>query len=189
MMNRDAGTPLRETLEALTDLVRSGKVRYIGCSNYNAWQIVESLRVSEKYNLLKFITVQPQYSLIARQIELSIVEVCQRDNIGILPWSPLCGGWLSGKYKKGQNEPEKNSRVHWAESANWEQTNFKAQNNERTWNILAELELIAKELNITVAGMCTENSMISHINTVLTCRLYLCKCSCVTTLVYAATSN
>jgi aryl-alcohol dehydrogenase-like predicted oxidoreductase len=90
-----------ETLRALDDLVRNGKVRYLGCSTFAAWQVVESLWVSEKLNLNRFVTEQPPYHILDRRIERELIPACQTYGFGIIPWSPLAGGFLSGKYKRG----------------------------------------------------------------------------------------
>ncbi len=97
----DPFTPIEETLRALDDLVRSGKVRYIGCSNFAAWKLAESLAVSEKTGIARFETAQVYYSLAGRDIENEIVPLCEYKKVGILTWSPLAGGYLSGKYRKG----------------------------------------------------------------------------------------
>jgi len=94
-----------ETLQALDDLVRQGKVRYIGSSTFAAWQVVESLWVSEKLGLNRFVTEQPPYHLLDRRIERELIPVCRTYGIGLIPWSPLAGGFLSGKYQKGQTPP------------------------------------------------------------------------------------
>jgi len=101
----DPTTPIEETLRALDDLVRGGKVRYIGCSNFAAWQLCEALWTSKVNNLQSFITVQPPYNLLARQIERELVPCCQAYNIGIIPYSPLAGGFLTGKYRQGAKPP------------------------------------------------------------------------------------
>ncbi len=85
----DALTPLEETLSALTDLVRAGKVRYIGVSNFTAWQLMKSLWISELLGLESFVCLQPQYSLVERNIEREILPVCREEGLGIIPWSPL----------------------------------------------------------------------------------------------------
>jgi len=101
----DPTTPIEETLRALDDLVRAGKVRYIGCSNFVAWQLCEALWISKVNNLHSFVTVQPRYNLLERQIEAELVPCCQAYNIGVIPWGPLVGGFLTGKYRKGQEAP------------------------------------------------------------------------------------
>jgi aryl-alcohol dehydrogenase-like predicted oxidoreductase len=102
----DGHTPLEETLSALDHLVNSGKVRYIGCSNYSAWHIMKALGISERKNLQRFISQQIHYSLQARDAEYELVPVALDQGVGILVWSPLAGGLLSGKYRRGQDMPE-----------------------------------------------------------------------------------
>ncbi|MCL6453951.1 MAG: aldo/keto reductase [Alicyclobacillus sp.] len=97
----DPSTPLEETLRALDDLVTSGKVRYIGASNYAAWQMMKSLALSDKYGWAKFVSVQPGYSLVDRRVELELVPFCVDQRIGIIPYFPLAGGILTGKYAGG----------------------------------------------------------------------------------------
>jgi aryl-alcohol dehydrogenase-like predicted oxidoreductase len=102
----DGHTPLEETLSALDHLVNSGKVRYIGCSNYSAWHIMKALGISERKNLQRFVSQQIHYSLQARDAEYELVPVALDQGVGILVWSPLAGGLLSGKYRRGQDMPE-----------------------------------------------------------------------------------
>jgi aryl-alcohol dehydrogenase-like predicted oxidoreductase len=99
----DVQTPLEEMLRALDDLVRSGKVRYIACSNYEAWRLMEALWISDSKNLARFECYQPQYSLVVRDIEQEVVPACELKGLGVVVWSPLAGGYLSGKYKPGEN--------------------------------------------------------------------------------------
>jgi aryl-alcohol dehydrogenase-like predicted oxidoreductase len=101
----DPDTDLGETLDVLTDLVRQGKIRYAGCSTFPAWQIVESRWVSERGNLTRFVSEQPPYSIFVRSIELDVLPVAQRYGMGVIVWSPLAGGWLTGKYRRGQDVP------------------------------------------------------------------------------------
>jgi aryl-alcohol dehydrogenase-like predicted oxidoreductase len=96
----DAVTPLEETLRALDDLVRVGKVRYIGCSNFTAWQTMKALGISAQQHLERFITIQAYYSLAGRDIEREIVPLMNDQKLGLLPWSPLAGGFLSGKFTR-----------------------------------------------------------------------------------------
>ncbi len=98
----DTQTPLEEMLRALDDLVRQGKVRYIACSNYQAWRLSEALWVSDTNGWNRFICYQPQYSLVVRDIEQEIVPLCELKGLGIVVWSPLAGGFLSGKYRPGE---------------------------------------------------------------------------------------
>ncbi|WP_030440357.1 aldo/keto reductase [Actinoplanes subtropicus] len=101
----DGHTPVEETLTALDDLVRSGKVRYVGCSNYAAWQMMKALAASDARGLERFASNQLYYSLQARDIEAEIVPACLDQGVGILVWSPIAGGLLSGKYRRGVAAP------------------------------------------------------------------------------------
>jgi aryl-alcohol dehydrogenase-like predicted oxidoreductase len=102
----DGVTPLEETLGALDALVRAGKVRYVGCSNYAGWQLMKALCVSEQRGLERFVSQQIHYSLQAREAEYEIVPAGLDQGVGILVWSPLAGGLLSGKYRRGEQGPE-----------------------------------------------------------------------------------
>ncbi|HEY6888641.1 MAG TPA: aldo/keto reductase [Solirubrobacter sp.] len=99
-------TDVEETLSALTDLVRAGKIRYFGSSTFPASQIVEAQWVARDRGLERFKTEQPPYSMLVRGIEADVLPTAQRHGMGVIPWSPLAGGWLSGKYRKGQDTPE-----------------------------------------------------------------------------------
>jgi aryl-alcohol dehydrogenase-like predicted oxidoreductase len=102
----DGQTPLEETLEALDTLVRSGKVRYVGASNYSGWHLMKALAVSERHGYVRFVSQQIYYSLQARDAEYELVPITLDQRLGILVWSPLAGGLLSGKYRRGQQSPE-----------------------------------------------------------------------------------
>jgi aryl-alcohol dehydrogenase-like predicted oxidoreductase len=103
----DADTPIEETLRAFDDLVRQGKVRYIGASNYPAWQLMQALWTSDKHNLARFDALQPHYNLIHRaEFERELRAVCETYGLGVIPYSPLAGGFLTGKYRHGQPLPE-----------------------------------------------------------------------------------
>jgi len=114
----DARTPLEETLSALDDLVRSGKVRYIGASNFSGWQIEKSVRISEREGLARFDCLQPQYSLIVRDVEREVLPVCREEGLGVIPWSPLAGGFLTGKYSREDAPPEDTRMASWTDT--WE---------------------------------------------------------------------
>ena len=101
----DPSTPIEETLRALDDLVKSGKVRYIGCSNYAGWQLSDALWTSCINNLNSFVTVQPKYNLFERQIEQELVPCCKAHGVGVIPWGPLAGGFLTGKVPRGAKSP------------------------------------------------------------------------------------
>jgi aryl-alcohol dehydrogenase-like predicted oxidoreductase len=120
----DASTPIDETLEAMDNLVRQGKVRYLGCSNYPAWRLMESLWVAERYNLARFDSLQPHYNLVHRsEFEAELRDVCRTYGLGVLPYSPLAAGFLTGKYRRGQELPEsarKGSASRYFSEKNWE---------------------------------------------------------------------
>src|SRR5579884_3188234 len=101
-----SSVPIDETLRALDDLVRSGKVRYIGTSTYAAWQVLESLWVSKEYGLNRFVSEQPPYHILDRRIERELIPMAQTYGLGIIPWSPLAGGKLTGKYHRESAPPE-----------------------------------------------------------------------------------
>jgi aryl-alcohol dehydrogenase-like predicted oxidoreductase len=102
----DGQTPLEETLAALDDLVRSGKVRYVGCSNYTGWQLMKALGLSERLRLERFVSQQIHYSLQAREAEYELIPAGLDAGVGVMVWSPLAGGLLSGKYRRGEQGPE-----------------------------------------------------------------------------------
>ena len=102
----DGLTPLQETLDALDALVRSGKVRYVGVSNYAAWQVMKALGISAREHLPSFVSQQVYYSLQERSIEYELIPMALDQGLGTLVWSPLAGGLLSGKYRRGQDAPE-----------------------------------------------------------------------------------
>jgi aryl-alcohol dehydrogenase-like predicted oxidoreductase len=99
----DVQTPLEEMLRAMDDLVHQGKVRYIACSNYEAWRLSTALGISERLGLARFECYQPQYSLVVRDIEEELIPLCQHYGLGVVVWSPLAGGFLTGKYQPGQH--------------------------------------------------------------------------------------
>lgn len=141
---QDIETPEEETLRALDDLVRAGKVLYIGASNYAAYRLVESLWASESRLLERFIALQAQYSLLERSLEREHVPLCLKHGLGIMPWSPLAGGFLSGKYRRDDPPPE-DGRL-----ASWNDTYAKFAN-ERGWSVLDTLQQVAEELDVQVA--------------------------------------
>lgn len=102
----DDETPIDETMQALNDLVRDGKVRYIGASNFSGWQLTHANAVAELKSWTKFVSIQPHYHMMARDIEKDLIPVCDYFGIGILPYFPLAGGFLTGKYREGQPAPE-----------------------------------------------------------------------------------
>jgi aryl-alcohol dehydrogenase-like predicted oxidoreductase len=131
----DSVTPVGETLRALDTLVQQGKVRYIGCSNWQAWKIAKALGISEYRNLARFDTLQAYYSIAGRDLEREIVPLLETEKIGLLVWSPLAGGLLSGKFSRTQQKPADSRRTGY---------DFPIVDKERTWNILDVLAPIAK---------------------------------------------
>ncbi len=142
--NFDPCTPLEETLNAMTDLVRLGKVRYIGCSNFTGWQLMKAIAISEKYNFAKFITLQAYYSLMARELELELIPLCIDQKIGVLPWSPLAGGFLTGKYRRNKPRPIDARRSN-------PENQFLKFDEERGYDIIEVLDKIAISHNATVS--------------------------------------
>ncbi|MBN1246701.1 MAG: aldo/keto reductase [Anaerolineae bacterium] len=140
----DNRTPLAETLRTLDDLVTAGKVRYIGASNYTGWQLQKAIDLSRQLGLEPFVSLQPLYNLLDRSTEWELVPVCQNEGLGIIPWSPLRGGWLAGKYHRGMEAPVKGSRVEMAEERGWGET-FTDYATEHTWHLLDVLYAIADE--------------------------------------------
>jgi len=102
----DTETPLEETMRALDDLVRWGKVRYVGCSNFEAWRLCKALWVSDRLGLNRFETVQPRYNLLARGIERELLPFCVEEGVGVMAYNPLAGGLLTGKYRPDEPPPE-----------------------------------------------------------------------------------
>jgi aryl-alcohol dehydrogenase-like predicted oxidoreductase len=144
----DAATSIQETLETLSDLVHAGKVRYIGCSNFTGWHIMLSGCVSEARRLEHFVSLQPQYSLVERSIEYEVVPACVQQGVGIIPWGPLGGGFLSGKYRRGERPPE-GSRIAGADES-WEEA-WQRRATEKNWQILDVVGGIAEETGKTYA--------------------------------------
>lgn len=136
---QDLDTPEDELLRALDDLVRAGKVIYIGCSNYAAYRLVESLWTSRTEHLERFVALQAQYSLVVRDLEREHTPVCERYGLGILPWSPLAGGFLSGKYREGQAPPPGSRLEKWTER-------YQSFDSPRNWKILEAVLHVADEL-------------------------------------------
>jgi aryl-alcohol dehydrogenase-like predicted oxidoreductase len=143
---QDIETPEEETLRALEDLVRQGKVLYIGCSNYAAYRLMSALWTSKTEHLSRFVTLQAEYSLVVRELEREHVPLCREMGLGILPWSPLAGGFLSGKYERSAPVPagtrlgEKKER-------------YARFDNERCWRVLGVVKEVAAELSSTPSAV------------------------------------
>ena len=138
----DTVTPLDETLRALDDLVTSGKVRYIGISNWQAWKIAKALTISHFRNLARFDTLQAYYSIAGRDLERDIVPLLEAEKTGLLVWSPLAGGLLSGKFSRENQKPADSRRSNF---------DFPLVDKERTWRILDVIVPIAKAHNCSAA--------------------------------------
>ena len=136
----DRLTPLDETLRALDDLIRQGKVRYIGCSNFPAWKAVESCWISRELKIHGFVSCQDQYSLLARDIERDLIPAMESYGLGLLPYFPLAGGMLSGKYKKDVAPSEGTRFASWKGLA-------KRYTTDANWNIVERLEKFCADRN------------------------------------------
>ena len=139
----DKHTPLEESLRALDDLVREGKVRYIGCSNFTGWQLMKALSISEKNRWERLMTLEAQYSLVSRALEYELVPLCLDQEVSIVVWGALHGGYLGGKYRRNQPLPE-GTRFK-----NYEDKSRRVEQ-EKLFDIVEELDRIAKEHNATV---------------------------------------
>jgi aryl-alcohol dehydrogenase-like predicted oxidoreductase len=140
----DGETPLDETLEALDTLVRSGKVRYIGCSNYSGWHLMKALAISDRRNYVRYVSQQIYYSLQARDAEYELVPITLDQGLGILVWSPLAGGLLSGKYRRGKPAPEGSRHL-----TDWNEP--PVHNEEQLYDIVEALVEIAQAHNASAA--------------------------------------
>ena len=145
----DALTPLEETLRFLDDCVRNGKIAYYGFSNFLGWQMTKAVWLAKVNGYTAPVTLQPQYSLLARDIEHEIVPACIDAGMGMLPWSPLAGGWLSGKYRR-DTMPTGATRL--GEDPNRGMEAFGPRNaQERTWSVIDAVDTIAKARGVSMA--------------------------------------
>lgn len=140
----DAGTPIEETLSTLNQLVESGKVRYVGASNFCGWQLQKAVDLANHRGWEPFTCLQPVYNLLDRSTEWELVPICANEGLGLIPWSPLRGGWLSGKIRRGMEAPPPDSRVEEAQKHGWSES-WDQYANERTWSILDALFEVAGE--------------------------------------------
>ncbi|HXA32266.1 MAG TPA: aldo/keto reductase [Acidimicrobiales bacterium] len=138
------GTDIDETLGALTDLVRAGKVRYIGCSTFPAYEIVQSHWVAERRGRERFATEQPPYSILTRGIEADVLPVCQEYGMGVIPWSPLAGGWLSGTFGEGKDNTSRRSAMR------PERYDLSVDTNRRKLQIVTALAELADQTGLTL---------------------------------------
>lgn len=135
----DPLTPLDESLRAFDDLVQAGKVRYTGVSNFKAWQMMKALATSDARGYVRFVAAQYQYSLVMRDIEYEFADLCASEGVGLVPWGPLGGGFLSGKYRRGE-QPE-SGRI--ADSPESYEEAWQRRNTERNWRIIDAVGAIA----------------------------------------------
>jgi aryl-alcohol dehydrogenase (NADP+) len=138
----DPLTPIEETLRFFDDAVRAGKIRYVGVSNFIGWQLQKSVLLTEHLGLAPIVTLQPQYNLLARDIEWEVLPVCENEGLGVLPWSPLGGGWLTGKYARDE-PPVGATRL--GENPNRGVEGYDLRNTERTFQIIDAVRAVAKE--------------------------------------------
>jgi|SRR6185312_559250 len=140
----DALTPIEETLEVLDSLVKSGKVRYIGCSNLTAWQIMKASAYSHYNHISRFISLQAYYTLAGRDLEREVIPVLKDQNMGLMVWSPLAGGLLSGKYNRKMEAEAGSRRIAF---------DFPPVNKDRAFDVIDVLEPMAKAKNVSVAQL------------------------------------
>ena len=140
----DKLTPLEETLRALDDLVKSGKVRYIGCSNLTAWQMMKGLAYSGYNHLAKFVSLQAYYTIAGRDLERELIPLLNDQKVGLMVWSPLAGGLLSGKFSRNQQGPEDSRRATF---------DFPPVNKDKAFDIIDVMQPIAQEKGISVAQL------------------------------------
>ncbi|MGH3407606.1 MAG: aldo/keto reductase [Streptosporangiaceae bacterium] len=144
----DPWTPLEETLRTLDGFIRAGKIRYYGLSNFTGWQLTKAVHVARALGLAQPVTLQPQYSLLVREIEWEIVPAALDSGLGLLPWSPLGGGWLSGKYRR-DHQPAGATRLGENPSRGMEA--WDRRDSDRTWQVIDAVQKIAEEREVSTA--------------------------------------
>jgi aryl-alcohol dehydrogenase-like predicted oxidoreductase len=144
-----------ETLGALTDLVRQGKVRYVGSSTYPGWMIAEGQWVAQRDNLERFVCEQPPYSIFVREVERDVFPATQRYSMGTIVWSPLAGGWLTGKYRRGEEPPadSRAARVRTFNPRTADRFNLERASNRRKLDLIDELAVIAEKAGVSLTHM------------------------------------
>ncbi|MEM3851383.1 MAG: aldo/keto reductase [Methanomassiliicoccales archaeon] len=146
----DPATPIEETLSVFSWLVDEGYVRYIGASNFRGWQLQRAVDAAREMGFHQLASLQPQYSLICRATEFELLPLCIREGLGVLPWSPLGGGWLTGKYTKDMKEPPAGTRIgdrfREGETERWY-----SLANDRTWALIDELTATASKKGKTIS--------------------------------------
>jgi aryl-alcohol dehydrogenase-like predicted oxidoreductase len=144
----DPWTPLEETLRTLDGFVRAGKIRYYGLSNFTGWQLTKAVHLARALNVAGPVTLQPQYSLLVREIEWEIVPAAVDAGLGLLPWSPLGGGWLSGKYKRDER-PAGATRL--GEDPGRGMEAYDRRGTQRTWQVIDAVQKVAGERGVSMA--------------------------------------
>ena len=166
----DDNTPIEETLRALDDLVRDGKIRYFGCSNFSSWQVCESVWTSRSVGINSFVSVQPHYSMMERSIDSELLPFCQKYDVGVLPYYPLANGFLTGKYRRGENIPE-GTRLGVNDRGMFTEENFDliekldsfSSKREKTVLDLAFAWLLARdEISSVIAGATSAEQVVSN---------------------------
>jgi aryl-alcohol dehydrogenase-like predicted oxidoreductase len=144
----DPWTPLDETLRTLDGFIRAGKIHYYGLSNFTGWQLTKAVHVARALGLAEPVTIQPQYSLIVRETEWEIVPAVLDAGMGMLPWSPLGGGWLSGKYQRDQR-PTGDTRL--GDDPNRGMEAYDRRGTDRTWQIIDAVQKVAEDRGVSMA--------------------------------------
>jgi aryl-alcohol dehydrogenase-like predicted oxidoreductase len=144
----DPWTPLEETLRTLDGFIRAGKIRYYGLSNFTGWQLTKAVHLAAALNVAPPVTLQPQYSLLVREIEWEIVPAALDAGLGLLPWSPLGGGWLSGKYSRDQR-PTGDTRL--GDNPERGMEAWERRGTERTWDVVSAVQQVAEQRGVSMA--------------------------------------
>lgn len=144
----DPWTPLDETLRTLSGFVQAGKIRYYGFSNFTGWQLTKAVHLARALNIAAPVTLQPQYSLLVREVEWEIVPAAMDAGLGLLPWSPLGGGWLSGKYRRDER-PSGSTRLGEDPSRGMEA--WERRGTERTWDVIDAVQRVAEQRAVSMA--------------------------------------
>ena len=134
-------TPIEETMRALDDLVRAGKVRYVGCSNLAAWQLVKANAVAAASGGAGFCSLQAYYSLVGRGLELNLLPMCIEEGVGVMVWSPLAGGFITGKFRRNQDDPAGSRRTNF---------DFPPVDRERGYDVVDQLDVLAKQKDSSI---------------------------------------
>jgi aryl-alcohol dehydrogenase-like predicted oxidoreductase len=147
----DPLTPLEETLRFLDDAVRAGKIHYVGLSNFTGWQVQKTVDLADAWKVTRPVTLQPQYNLLTRETEWEIVAACQAGGLGLLPWSPLAGGWLTGKYTRDER-PAGATRLGEDPERQFQAYDRRGRL-EQTWQVLGEVRAVAAERGVSMAAV------------------------------------